>query len=402
MEEYCKRVNLALSDRDYHGICGLLSLYGGHQLLSVKFKSALSSSSLADIVRFVSVLTDELWREVFFEHLRASMAVLAREADAYEHQLDCVQTFLRILQSSSSDLLPVLYQVITDLWRLAHGYGQQPTTLERDETGVERNRREEEAARAINRAFTLCVTDRNQSQGQSRKMGTFKVLNLLLKIYFARQQLNLCTQLFRALEKADLPALSLFPKAEIVTYKYYHGRFLFVSERYCEAAALLSSALELCAAGSKRNARRILHLLIPCNLLVASSKPKKELLEEFGMPSVYHELLDLLACGTVNQYRLLVYSNYPFFAGLGALSAYIRLENLLLRNQIRLASKSLGSTKIPLRLLAAAFGYDSVERLAVLLASLITKGAIRGYISMQPPYLVLSAKEPCPKRTMLL
>ncbi|KAI4137158.1 MAG: hypothetical protein L6R39_007444, partial [Caloplaca ligustica] len=108
--------------------------------------------------------------------------------------------------------------------------------------GFEKNERLEDAARVINRVFTLCISD--------RKWGLYYTTNLLFKTYFKvpsphysspiqadKSQLNsisLSKNCLRALEAArtDMPPMEAFPKSHVVTFKYYVGVIHFLDEEY--------------------------------------------------------------------------------------------------------------------------------------------------------------------------
>ncbi|KAM0108866.1 COP9 signalosome (CSN) subunit [Aspergillus fumigatus] len=99
----------------------------------------------------------------------------------------------------------------------------------------EKSAKLEEAARIINRMFTLCLSDRAPIE-ESRKWGIYNTTNLLFKTYFKLNSVGLSKNLLRALSasSADLPELEAFPKSHIVTFKYYVGVIHFLDENYRE------------------------------------------------------------------------------------------------------------------------------------------------------------------------
>ena len=72
----------------------------------------------------------------------------------------------------------------------------------------------EKAARTMNKAFSLCATDRYSVLEESRKWGTYAIVNILFKTYFKLSSTNLCSTILRSLSSADLPDLSEYPKSE--------------------------------------------------------------------------------------------------------------------------------------------------------------------------------------------
>ena len=87
----------------------------------------------------------------------------------------------------------------------------------------------EETARTINKGFVTCINDRSPDIMQSKKWGTIHLCNLLFKIYFYLDQLNLCTNLIKAMGNGRiLPATHRFPASERCCYGYYSGRFYLI------------------------------------------------------------------------------------------------------------------------------------------------------------------------------
>ncbi|KAL9007832.1 MAG: hypothetical protein Q9173_006985, partial [Seirophora scorigena] len=99
--------------------------------------------------------------------------------------------------------------------------------------GFEKNERLEDAARVINRIFTLCISDRAPIE-ESRKFGLYYTTNLLFKTYFKLNSISLSKNCLRALEAArtDMPSMEQFPKSHIVTFRYYLGVIHFLDEEY--------------------------------------------------------------------------------------------------------------------------------------------------------------------------
>lgn len=80
------------------------------------------------------------------------------------------QSFLRIFSTSTRWILPVLYEVCETLWAQARITDAEAC--------------HEEAARFVNKAFTICITDRNLDVADSRKYGTCRIAGFLFRIYF--------------------------------------------------------------------------------------------------------------------------------------------------------------------------------------------------------------------------
>jgi hypothetical protein len=71
---------------------------------------------------------------------------------------------------------------------------------------------------------------------ESRKWGTYYIINLLLKTYFKLNAVALSKNILRALiaGRKDMPDFSRFPKSHQVTFKYHEGVLNFLEENYAE------------------------------------------------------------------------------------------------------------------------------------------------------------------------
>lgn len=122
----------------------------------------------------------------------------------------------------------------------------------------DKNQKLEDAARVINRMFTLCISDRyvaveskplHQTHlpgsnaetmpcraplEESRKWGLYYTANLQFKTYFKLNSPSLCKNVIRALGagRTDMPDLDAFPRSHVVTWKYYVGVLRFLEEDY--------------------------------------------------------------------------------------------------------------------------------------------------------------------------
>ncbi|MCJ1339292.1 COP9 signalosome (CSN) subunit [Bachmanniomyces sp. S44760] len=142
-----------------------------------------------------------------------------------------------------------------------------------------KNEHLEDAARVINRIFTICISDRAPLE-ESRKWGLYFTTNLLFKTYFKLNSISLSKNILRALQagKADMPPMEAFPKSHIVTFNYYVGVILFLEEDYANAERHLTDAMNMCHRAATRNRELILTYLIPCHLLTTHTLPTAHLL----------------------------------------------------------------------------------------------------------------------------
>ena len=122
-------------------------------------------------------------------------------------------------------VLPIVFDACTKLSKLALKADDQ---LRKNGQNAERL---EEAARIINKAFTACISDRSPIE-LSRKWGTYYITGLLFKVYFRLNKLSLCRNVLQAISVSEVPNLELFPRAHIVTFRYYLGVYSFLNEDY--------------------------------------------------------------------------------------------------------------------------------------------------------------------------
>ncbi|KAJ3195313.1 COP9 signalosome (CSN) subunit [Irineochytrium annulatum] len=173
---------------------------------------------------------DGVWADIALGHLKVVKAVLNGDyATAFADQNLAAQSarqFHQVATNMPRWVLPVLYTLNLDLRKLAILADQQLRDSGQKALSLE------EAARTMNKAFSVCATDRYSTLERSRKWGAFFVCNLLFQTYFRLKQINLASTLIRSLTSADLPDLELYPIAHVVTFKYYMGVLAFFNEQY--------------------------------------------------------------------------------------------------------------------------------------------------------------------------
>ena len=332
---------------------------------------------------------DELWPDILRSflktvqlHHRKGMGLGSQAAkEVFASGLATAQLFLRVFQNAERWMLPVLYGLCQELWLAAKDDASEHAM--------------EEAARLVNKAFTLCINDRNPEPEASRKWGTFRVAGLLFRIYFALDQLNLCNNALRAIEASVLPPLAAFPAAHRVTYLYYVGRHHFVNERYQQACDTLFAAFAQCHRDALGAKRQILHCLIPTRLLVAGCAPGAALLDRYAVGPFYADALRCLRTGNIARYRELLDSHERSLLQMGTFVVWERLLLVGYRALLRLVvTLSGGSTRIPLDALRVALRAADVDEAGCIMANLIETGLVKGYLSQEKATLVLSQKDP--------
>lgn len=343
---------------------------------------------------------DEVMEELWPEALRQFLACLKMYRKAkfgsgissktlFGAWLGLCQTYLRILQSGGERWhLPLLYKLVDELWQVAKEADAE------DPAG----QCQEEAARLANKAFTICITDRNPSTESSRKWGTYRIAGLLFRIYFALGQLGLCNNALRAIGASQLPSLDQFPAPERVTYRYYLGRFYFVNERYSQALTELMAAFKECHRDATTAKRKILHLLVPTRLLVHGAIPHGDVLTRYNMDQgFYTEALQSIRTGDVLKYRSLLDEYEHDLLLMGTFLVWERLILVAYRSLFRRVWQiQSGNTRILLSGLIGVMGVEDGDEAGAMVGVLIDVGLVKGYISQERATLVLSQKEPFP------
>lgn len=357
---------------------------------------------------------EPLWRELLFAYTCSVVRHAQGESGAaYGDMLVSIQLLHRIFAGSTRWMLPVVYHLNELFWSMARSLG---------------SRQSEEAARLINKSLTICLTDRG-ALGVSRKWGFYRLAALLFRIYFVLDQLNLCGNVLRAMGAADLPDPLRYPSAHLVTFRYWLGRFHFVSGEYAKAEAELTLAWAHCPAEAAHNKRLILYFLLPLRLMLTATYPSPALLHRHGLPpdGFYPVAISLLRAGRVVEYHGLLQQREPELLRLGTFPIWEKLVLIAHRNLLRRICRLLGTasaaaspsatspaatspsatspsaataSRVPVSLLVSILtmmgAKQDPDEVSCLLAVLIDRGLIKGYISHEKATLVLSLKDPFP------
>lgn len=327
------------------------------------------------------------------KNLNSSETNLKRFFNASNEQINVVNNFLRLF--SNAFQLPLLYVIGGDCWKLASLSGSSEA--------------QEQAARAINKLFIACITERSVLSLQSRKWGTYRTAALLLRVYFHLGQLNLVQNVLKALQACELPGIDEFPRAHTVTFKYFLGRYHFGREEFELAENCFIFCFERLQQQRNnstifaKNLNSVLHFLIPIKLISQLAKPSSELISLFQSEKnqlFYTNLVKFIVAGDLESFKGLIQQNYKQLIKAGSFSLYEKLILLVIRQRIRrIHLETDNSTRISLILLHNLCDKESsLDDVTCLVANLISKGLIRGYISEEKQFLVLSAQNPFPTK----
>ncbi|KAJ3184899.1 COP9 signalosome (CSN) subunit [Gaertneriomyces sp. JEL0708] len=420
--EYLANIASAIENEDGTTLAGCLKIDDPH------------TEVLRDVQRFVKHpetlvrnRLDDAWAELVNEHmrvLREYTTYVTLSADgggnlgiddtsrlpivrAAESQNMLAQNFHQIFQTQTRWCCPVLYAVNSDLRNLS---------LWADNALQERRSKPkylEEAARTMNKAFSYCVTDRFSQLEKSRKWGTYHIVNLLFKTYFKLSQTNLCTNILRSIAAGDIPPLDKYPLADQVTFKYFTGILAFYNENYKLAEQELSFALVNCYRGNgkagrkkaKKNIIMILNFLIPTRFILGIL-PQNALLERYpALHHLYGNFVLAIRRGDVKLYDDSLLNLQTELVNHGTYLTVERTRSLAVRmlfKRVWLANER--SSRVPMsqfqRALHLSGTDESLEAVQCLLANMIDKGFLKGYLSYEREMVVLAKESAFPPVTV--
>ncbi|KAI9674198.1 MAG: hypothetical protein M1817_002016 [Caeruleum heppii] len=170
----------------------------------------------------------------------------------------------------------------------------------------------EGTAELIQRAFTICLTDRTSSpQGigpdgkpEGKKIGIYCFANLVLKLLFQCHKTRLASQIFTNIAQQS-PPLSAFPASQRVSYLYYLGRFSFSNNHFLRAQASLEAAYLQCHSRCLGQRRSILVYLITCNIILGRFPSSKLLAraEASGLSERFSPVCIAIARGDLGSFK---------------------------------------------------------------------------------------------------
>ncbi|KAK7914796.1 hypothetical protein PG985_012499 [Apiospora marii] len=274
---------------------------------------------------------------------------------------------------------------------------------------TEKHKSLEDCARQLNRIFNLCLSDR-APLSESRKWGIYYAINLLFKTYFKLNSAALSKNVLRVLSagRGDMPDFESFPKSQQVTFKYYEGVLAFLEENYEEAEKHLTLAWLLCHKGATRNMELILTYLIPCHLLTTHTLPSAKLLAPFPrLQALFLKLATAIKKGDLRGFHQALQEGEEEFVKRRIYLTLERGRDIALRNLLRKVFIAGGflegaegeaqvrRTRIPVAEFAAAIrmsgGQDiDTDEVECLLANMIYKNLMKGYIAHERGFVVLS------------
>jgi hypothetical protein len=318
----------------------------------------------------------------------------------FEAQASLHAAFNHIFGASSGNILvPALHVVCRNTHKLA-------VLADSAKVGDgERNdhSRLQSAVTALQESFSKTLNDRKEwipnapfSDEGSKKAGVLFIVNQLFSMYFRLNTLRLCKNLLKPVESRKLHEQGSI--GERVTYKYYVGRLSLLEDQYELAEENLDYAFLHCNKKATSNKKRILDYLIPVKLL-RGRLPSDKLLDKYNLQE-FKDLVHGLRQGNLKIFNAALekYQNRFIFVG-----TYLLLEKckaICYRNLFKRVFIVTDKTQLPLQYIAHSFKWMEIpmdlDEIECILANLIFRGFVRGYIFHEKRVLVLSKKDPFP------
>ncbi|CAD6564634.1 MAG: COP9 signalosome (CSN) subunit [Tremellales sp. Tagirdzhanova-0007] len=345
----------------------------------------------------------EPWDEIALRHCACVYALYTNAyTDAYTHQSALLSLFYRWLVDQSSWALPILHILLRDLRDLAE---QADSTIYAS-TG--RMPCLEECTRTVSKAFSLCATDRPPGDrtfkgDESRRIGVYHVACLSLKCYFKVGKPNLCKNIIRAvISDSKTPSIDEAPITDQVTWHFYIGMLAFLNGEDKKADEELSWTLMNCPTQSTRNHELTLTYLIPLRMLHGLLPSKALLTLHPRLELLFSPFISAIKSGDVREYDERLEWAQPRLVGMSSYLVVERAREGCLRMLFKKAwIASDKSTRVPISTFRTALKLHGVEaegeEVECMVANMIYRGFMKGYISHEKQTVVLAKTGPFPR-----
>ncbi|SCV02495.1 LAME_0H01816g1_1 [Lachancea meyersii CBS 8951] len=277
----------------------------------------------------------------------------------------------------------------------------------------------EKCVRTVHTSFKLCLNDRNPDARQNKKWGVYFFTNLELSIYERLHNRDMVRNLVKVIQSrtAELPtpeqALCAH-KAQLVTYYYHMAEFYGCYEMdYERGFAFAQKAWLLSRAGGGPQENVICLLLVPFALLARRWYPDLAVLgsRHAAVAELYGPVVECLRNGDLLTFEKWLSKHEQLLLRRNLYVAMVMVRELVVLKLVKRAVGFMGAGPIlSLRGVAAALVHsdsrsslasavseDALDRTECTLASLISKGYVKGYLSHSNRALVVSKTNAFPK-----
>lgn len=381
-------------------VCSAIEQHDGNywsELISHKDAHAASHKlQIPEAAHITERFFDPPLDDMISSHLRVVWAIGENDYyEAYKSHILVIQNFIKVFQTQKEEnwALPVLYNLCLDLrvfainadtQRVKMGVGTADEMLEK-------------SAEYLMNCFRVCVSDTRAAIENSKKWGMLGIVNQLFKIYFRINKLQLCKPLIRAID--SLPIKDMFPKAHLVTYRFFVGKKAMFDSDYKLADEYLTYAFEHCHQASKKNKRTILIYLLPVKMQLGKMPSIKLLKRNNLLPFV--DVRNAVSSGNLLLLMKALDDHQTFFIKSGIYLILEKLKIITYRNLFKKTALILATHQLPIEAFRVALHYMGqtdveTDEVHCILANLIYEGHIKGYISLQHQKLIISKQNPFP------
>ena len=235
MHSFIATINECIRREDGLSLAKSIHIPVGKKSIPRVYQQLAEKSKTLNAVSYCeSNIIDSNIGTVFGNMIMALVAYCSSKwTEVYDYELLAYNSLLGYFREETSNwIIPVLNVVSNDLRLIAQH--ADTMLLKRD------NETLRDALRNLTNGFNAVAKDRTPyTDPSSKKLAIFAVTNVLFKIYFKLNTLQLCSKLINVVERPGagnaLEAVRLFPVSDVVTYKFYIGRLKMFEDKYEEA-----------------------------------------------------------------------------------------------------------------------------------------------------------------------
>jgi 5-methylcytosine-specific restriction endonuclease McrA len=341
------------------------------------------------------------WSPVLNSFLEARDHVFSGDAiSCFAAQSTFHSSLNHLLHSSPGNILVPLVHTCC---RSTHHIAVQADHIQALTSKRNDHARLQSAVTLLQESFSKTLNDRSElvpgaplSVDGSKKVGVLYIVNQLFAMYFRLNTLRLCKNLLRPVESRNLHKTGNM--GDMVTYRYFVGRLNMFEDSYELAEENLSFALQHCHKDAVGNKKRILNYLIPVKLM-RGRLPSTKILEKYNLVE-YIPFVIAIRRGDLRTFHKTLQENQDEFIRRGTYLLLEKCKTVCHRNLFKRIHLIMDIHQIPLdnvvktiRWMGMDMDLDEVE---CVLANLIFRGIIKGYISHSKRILVLSKRDPFP------
>ncbi len=268
-----------------------------------------------------------------------------------------------------------------------------------------------DSLQSLTRGWTIVAKDRTPiTNPSSKKLALFAMTNILFKIYFSLNTLSLCGKLINVVEGPSsggvMANMHLFPVSDVVMYKYYNGRLKMFEDKYEEARECLRFALRYTpkTPGCFKNRQRLLVSLVPVELCLGIL-PSPLIKTKYGLKELV-TLGESVIRGDIKTFETILDKYQRSFIKIGIYLVIEQMKTILYRCLFKRIYHIVDNTRINIVSIEAIFQWlgesdITLDEIECLVSNLIYQGKIKGYISHQKRFLVVSKTDPFPTSAVI-